>query len=155
VSQETPKSQRTRQVLFTNPNAMIDGQERNSKLLDTSSSLVQVLQEIREKVLSLPEKSDARPWHIELNNGRFNRGKRNEQVEADVLARTQELHGQTVDVTDITKYKILNKCAIVYFTPSVTSYGLTHTTIAYFRNGISTSMEDQIFNIIRSVIATI
>lgn len=113
-------------IEFEDPTRRLQG-EGCSKKLKVDSDLVRYLSDLRRKIqarVTVPVKGDDRPWHIEVTK----RSDRDQLVQ-----RAQGLHGQRVDVANITT---MHGKALVLKTPSVPGYGPTHITIAFFPNGV-------------------
>lgn len=138
-------------IEFQDPFTMLPG-ERNSKLLQPDSALVQRLSAMRERLMSVygptTIKGD-RPWHIELNRPLSVRdgstsivaGRLMEEVQEKVLSRAAQLQGRIIPVDDKASFAIMGK-AFVFNTPAVESYGPTHVTVAYFPNGLPGSVDE-------------
>lgn len=122
------------EIQFESPTQMLNG-EKNSKKLNPNSDLVKYLSAMRLHIKELyPNiKGDDRPWHIELNNS-----KKDKYDAANVIERAKQLEKVVIDPKVFANYCIMNDRAFVLKTPSVSGYGATHVTIAYFEQKIIT-----------------
>jgi len=113
-------------IEFENPTEVIQGKERRSKLLKTSSPLYSLVSSYRDKLVRLFPNGvgDKRmDFHIELING-------NEKDSPELLLeRTKKLEKVDIQNFNVT---IMNEKAVVLECPMVEGYGNTHITIAYF-----------------------
>jgi len=115
-------------VEFTSPNARIPG-ERCSKLLKPGTPLFDWIFAARVKLAQAGYRFDARPPHIEVVNSSDKSSANNEDV---VRARCGELEMRLIDL----RLDRIAGRALIIPTGPVSGYGETHSTIAYFRQGL-------------------
>jgi hypothetical protein len=126
------------QLRFINPNERIQG-ENKSKLLDPECSLYMYVKHVRDLLNSHGIVFDARPPHIELS--------RVSNLDPVVLAqRAASLHNTKVS----NEVELMVHKALVVPTGVVQDYGMTHCTIAYFKQSLSDDQYDTLIKIIHS-----
>lgn len=111
-------------IKFKNPSEKIEG-ERKSKLLSEKCSLYIFVNKIRIWLKDHNYKIDCRSPHIEI----LNDYEKNDTIE--LIKRSKLLEGRY-----ISKIIDLLDDALVINTGYVPSYGETHCTIAYFKDGL-------------------
>lgn len=118
-------------LLYADPNARIEGKEKNSKLLATESDLYKKLDALLSAICTrFPLCTGKRmDFHTELVRS----GNPTELVE-----RAQKLHGAIVTLSDLEKWTIMSGRAFVFNTPAVDGYGPTHITVGYWRDPATT-----------------
>lgn len=124
-------------IEFVDAHNLLPG-ERKSKRLLNNSGLVKRLQQIRNQISVLYPDAEYRPWHIELASGSTE----------DVTTKALSIQNVQVNTRNLAQYSILNNRAFVLKTPPVDKYGTTHITIAYFRDTITSSIREHLFNLI-------
>lgn len=124
------------EIRFLNPNARLENEKR-SKLLHTDSALYRYLEKQRTLLTNLYKESITEKrmdFHIELIRGD------EEPTDSVLVERAQSLEGQKIDGTIGTYPKF-----IAVLCPKVVGYGETHSTIAYFPNGVPINLNPKLF----------
>jgi hypothetical protein len=113
-------------VEFENPNGVIEGKERKSKLLKVSSPLYNECKRKRE-ILSkkFPQIDSQRmDFHLELI--------KDNPTDNLLVKRAQKLEKSSINVNEY----LLTKKSIGIKGPYLEDYGQTHITLGYFPNGL-------------------
>ena len=113
------------QLKFIDPDQKLDG-ENKSKLLCPDSELFQWINKIRSLLTQHDIKFDARTPHIELVS------QSNEPLSV-IQSRANHLHRSFVKK----ELSVMHNKALVIYTGIVNMYGMTHTTVAYFKESIN------------------
>ena len=124
------------QVKFLAPNNKVQG-EGKSKLLSPQSELYEWIMNIRNKLTDAKISFDARPPHIEISK------------DANLSASEFTKRAQTLENTYVSKdLYVLADNALVVYTGILNFYGITHATIAYFKEGLSEQQYDTIVKLV-------
>lgn len=118
------------QILFENPQSLIIGKERRSKLLDTGSELYKYLDQLRSYLERIyPYLTERRiDFHVELI-------KKGEPCSKQLLdSRSMEYHGTDIDI-DITNCVKYGR-AIAIQCPDAFGHCNLHISIAYFKREV-------------------
>jgi hypothetical protein len=108
---------------FKNPDQKIEGEGR-SKLLDETCTLALWVSELRTKLTHHGIIFDARPMHIELCL---------QFEEEEQSKRANALHNTYINP----QIFVMVEKALIVYTGIVNLYGMTHCTIAYFKEGLT------------------
>jgi len=111
-------------IILANVQKRLSG-EFHSKLLKLNTPLYDEILAYRNRLLSLGNKFDTRPPHIEVIKDNENKVL---DVNETLNCRSLELEGRKI----LFSIKLIGKKALVIPTGFVTGYGETHITIAYF-----------------------
>lgn len=117
-------------IILQSPSSLIQGKERKSKLIDPTSDLYRHLESMRSRLV---KKYGSRigakrmDYHVEVI-------RENEPYsESLVNSRSQEVHN--VELTNLSEYTCIGK-AFCLQGPTISGYGPTHITIAFFPKGV-------------------
>lgn len=124
MSSEAKSQSRPLQIELKCPYCILEGLERNSKLLLEDSELYKVLECIRTKLKENYAGVDCRPLHTDLSLGAKNKA-------AAVDKRANLIHVMTVDVADKANWGFINSRAFVLNLPEVDGIK-PHITVGYF-----------------------
>ncbi len=125
-------------LLFKDPNNILEG-ECKSKLLDPNSELYKWIQQFRQKLAEHGIIFDAREPHVELFSHQEYMTERINRV----TQRAVQLHGSEISMD----LHIMAGKALVLSTDFVEKYGVTHLTIAYFKEGLIDSQLEDLNNL--------
>lgn len=120
---------------FLEPNYILVGKERRSKLLDPSSPLYFFLESRFQLLKSrYGDKVGAKrmDFHVEVV------GSNEEWSDDKLVSRARELHGRELDVSNPWKY---GHRAITLEVGLVPDYGNAHVTLAFFPDGVPDDVE--------------
>lgn len=117
-------------IEFQDPNNVIAGKEKRSKLLNENSELYKHVDKLRNELLKkygslISEKR--MDYHMELINAN------EEPTKEKLVTRAKMLENQDVDER---KYKVTKNSIGIECSQSVPGYGKPHVTIAHFAKGV-------------------
>jgi hypothetical protein len=124
-------------IEFLNPNKWLPQREKNSKLLDPTSALYDILDNYRmslENAYGSLLSRKRMDFHIELI-------KKGEEWSEELLVhRAQELEGSYVDLSDEDNWHFGGRSVQIKTSPD------THITIGYFKKGVPDNVQEVLFD---------
>lgn len=124
-------------IEFLNPNKWLPEREKNSKLLDPTSGLYDILENYRmslENAYGSLLSKKRMDFHIELI-------KKGEEWSEELLVhRAQELEGSYVDLSDEDNWHFGGRSIQIKTSPD------THITIGYFKKGVPDNVQEVLFD---------
>ena len=129
------------EILFSSPDHKIDG-ENKSKLLSETCDLYQFIIQVRNILSNLGISFHCRSPHIEL----WQQTPQENDIE-EYKNRVYQIHSTRVDKNVF----MLTDKALVIYTGIINIYGPTHSTIAYFKDGLSYRQ----FEILKKIISNV